>query len=255
MTPPLITLTTDFGTGSPYVAQMKAVLSGRIPDVRLVDVTHTIPPQDVTAAAVVLADTLKWFPAGTAHVAVVDPGVGTERRILAGRCEQGWFVGPDNGVFSLCRISDIVALENPQPWLSPVSDTFHGRDVMSPVAAWLASGQPLAELGPPVTDWVRLQIREPVERDGETIGSVIHIDSFGNLITNLTARSVSPKSEVRVNDQPLRRVRCYGDASTGEVVALIGSGGRLEIAVVNGSAAERFGHDLTVSIVGSARQS
>ena len=251
--PPLITLTTDFGTGGGYVAQMKGVLLIRIPDVRLVDITHDVPPQNVPAAAIVLADTLVHFPDGAVHVGVVDPGVGTDRPILAGRCRNGFFVGPDNGLFSLCEIQEAVALDQPRYWLADVSRTFHGRDIMAPVAAALAGGTRLRDLGRPVTHWQTLETPPPDRDGGRLTARVLTSDSFGNLITNLTSRDLPgaaiarvpdgaiARAVVRVAGKPIPLVGCYGEREPGHGVALLGSSGRLEIAVVNGSAKDRYG--------------
>ena len=251
--PPLVTLTTDFGTLGGYVAQLKGVLLTRIPDVRLVDITHQLPPQNVSAAAILLADTLHHFPDGAVHMGVVDPGVGTARPILAGRCRNGLFVGPDNGLFSLCEIREAVALDQPRYWLANVSHTFHGRDIMAPVAAALAAGTPLRDLGSPVTRWETLEMPPP-DRDGDRLTArVLTSDSFGNLITNLTSRDLPgtaiarvpagaiARAVVRVAGKPIPLVGCYGEREPGDGVALLGSSGRLEIAVVNGSAKDRYG--------------
>lgn len=261
--PPLITLTTDFGVDSPYIAQLKGVLHNRLPGVCLVDVTHSIPPQDVGAGALVLADTVGWFPSAV-HIAVVDPGVGTKRSVLAGKLTispgvDGWFVGPDNGLFSRCEIVEVVRLDQPGFWLPDVSATFHGRDIMAPVAVALAQGVPLGLLGQRCDDWVRLPVKSAVNSDGKCSGEVIAVDSFGNLITNLTADMLSAAAgrdtfqpsrlgQVSIAGQVIPVVRCYGDATPGSLVALIGSSGRLEIAVVNGNAATSVGRDHEVSL-------
>ena len=215
----------------------------------LVDISHAVPAQNVLAAAILLADTLQWFPDHAVHIGVVDPGVGTGRRLLAGRYRGGWFVGPDNGLFSLCEIRDVVALENPEFWAPQVSHTFHGRDIMAPVAAAIVAGVPLRRLGPQVEDWVTVRLPVPVARDRQLLGQVIHVDSFGNLITNLVASQIGPDSQVKLGSQTVPLVRCYGEAGSGDIVALIGSGGRLEIAVVNGNAARRLGRDHIVLIM------
>ncbi len=247
--PPLVSLTTDFGGDSPYVAQMKGVLLRRLPDATLVDITHAVPSQDVMAAAISLADTLPWFPSQAVHIGVVDPGVGTDRRILAGRLRDGWFVGPDNGLFSLSEIREAVSLQNPQYWQAKVSDTFHGRDIMAPVAAAIASGVPLQQLGPAVHDWAVLSLPEPRRQEEQLLGQVIHVDSFGNLITNLKETEITPDAHVTIGGEAIPMVRCYGEASAGELVALIGSAGRLEIAVVNGSAEAAIGGDRCVTVI------
>lgn len=241
-----ITLTTDFGVSSAYVAQMKGVLLQRAPGAPLVDVTHAVPPQDILAGALVLEDALRWFPPGSVHVGVVDPGVGTRRRIIAGRLGDGFFVGPDNGLFSLAGAAlgfrELVVVERSEYWLSEVSATFHGRDVMAPVAAALYGGTALHQLGTGAIDWVRLQIDPPEQRDGVMTGQVLIADSFGNLITNLRSADVQSARRARVAGHDVRIVRTYGDAHAGDAIALIGSSGRLEIAIANGNAAERFGH-------------
>lgn len=250
--PPLVTLTTDFGTLGGYVAQMKGVLLTRIPDVRLVDITHQLPPQNVSAAAILLADTLDHFPGGAVHIGVVDPGVGTARPILAGRCRNGFFVGPDNGLFSLCEIREAVALDQPRYWSANVSRTFHGRDIMAPVAAALAAGTPLRDLGSPVTRWETLEMPPP-DRDGDRLTArVLTSDSFGNLITNVTSRDLPDpaihRAIVRVAGKPIPLVGCYGERDPGDGVALLGSSGRLEIALVNGSAIEHYGPNPPITI-------
>lgn len=258
---PLITLTTDFGADSSYVAQMKAVLLDRIPAVRLVDVTHSIPPQDVLTAAQVLGDTLPWFPAGSVHTAVIDPGVGTERRIIAARMPSGFFVGPDNGIGSLCHLHDVVAVENPRFWLSEVSSTFHGRDIMVPVAAAIALGTPLIDLGPSVSDWITLSIPEPRRVGRQWLGEVVSVDHFGNLTSNITAAmlgcgaSLPKDTSVAVDGDLVAAVSTYGEARSGDLVALIGSSGRLEIAVVNGNAESRLGRSVEIVAQASAHSS
>ena len=250
MAVPWITLTTDFGEGSPYVAQMKAAVLATHPQARFIDITHAIGPQDVRHGAVVLADAAHLFPPGTIHVCVVDPGVGTERRIIYVACGDQQFVAPDNGLLSLAvlgrEVTQIIAIESPRYWRQSVSATFHGRDIMAPVAAHLALGVPPHQLGPPRGDLLRL--RWPVVRrtPGALVGSILLIDHFGNLITNI-ARDMLPSeplaSAVRVTCGPRACeawVRTYGHADPGALVALFGSSGRLEIAVTLGSAAEEL---------------
>ena len=248
MPPPTITLTTDFGVSSPYVAQMKAVLLSRAAGCPLVDVTHAITPQHVVEAAVVLADSLRWFPAGSVHLAVVDPGVGTQRRIIAGRCHDGFFVGPDNGVFSLCDLRDVVVLDRPEAWLPEISATFHGRDIMAPVAAAVAMGSPLNQLGSRTEDWIKLRLPEPTCTATSVTGEIIYADSFGNLVTNLRGSHCRGLAKVFAGDRTVPLVRCYGQASAGDVVALVGSSGRLEIAVVNGNARSLLGDQIGVEV-------
>lgn len=248
---PLITFTTDFGADSPYVAQMKAVALQINVRARLVDITHAIGPQDVRHGAVVLADVAHHFPAGTIHVAVVDPGVGTARQIIYLACGNQQFVAPDNGLLSLVaargEVTQIIAVETRQYWRQPVSSTFHGRDIMAPVAAHLTRGILPHELGRPQGDLQRLDW-PPVTRTERTVaGTVLLIDHFGNIITNLT-RDLLPADL----DLSSARVRCgqhtceavvstYGEARSGTLIALFGSSDRLEIAVAQGNAAHRTG--------------
>ncbi|MEM9586821.1 MAG: SAM-dependent chlorinase/fluorinase [Planctomycetota bacterium] len=246
---PLITLTTDFGNGSHYVAQMKAVLLDAIPEVRIVDVTHAIGPQKLIEAAVVLADTLKWFPSNSIHIAVIDPGVGTERPVLLAKSACGYVIGPDNGIFSLLELSHSVVLDRPESWAGQPSQTFHGRDIMAPVAAALAQDpqRNLVRFGTPSSTRHHLNLRQPVQRDGSWFGQVLFADSFGNLITNLSDDE-AVDGTIEVAGEKIPKVGCYGQANPGDMIALIGSSGRLEIAIVNGSAAAHLGQDPAVMV-------
>ena len=194
ITQPVIALLTDFGARDWYVAAMKGVLCARAPRARLVDITHEIPPQDVMTGAFVMAAAAPWFPAGTVFLAVVDPDVGSSRALLAAWADGRFFVGPDNGLLSLCfrsaRRARVVRLTNRRLRLPRVSGTFHGRDVMAPVAAYLARGGSLARLGPPAARPVTLALPAVRSRAGEVTGTVLHVDAFGNLITNLRAAHV-----------------------------------------------------------------
>ncbi|MBI1802300.1 MAG: SAM-dependent chlorinase/fluorinase [Chloroflexi bacterium] len=260
----IITLTTDFGAADHYVAAMKGVILSINPTAIIVDITHSVPPQDVWAGAFALAGAARYFPPGTVHVAIVDPEVGGERRPIALRARPGssglrtataedhFFVGPDNGVLSLA--ADLaspfaaVQLTNRAYWRREVSRTFHGRDIFAPVAAHLSSAGPganlLAALGealdPPPA---RLHWPAVAERDGMLIGEVIYIDRYGNLITNLSKRRVaSQPSSVEIAGQRIEGIRqTYADAGRGELLALIGSSGLLEITVRDGSAAQALG--------------
>ena len=199
---PVIGLLSDFGTRDWYVGTVKAVLLSRCPTARLVDITHEIPPQDTLAGAFTLAAAAPWFPAGSVLLAVVDPGVGTDRAILAGRADDCWLVGPDNGLLALTlarakRVS-LVRVTNRRFWPSTVSQTFHARDIMAPAAAALASGCALRTLGPAVRQAEALAWPVVERRGGTVRGQVMHIDAFGNLITNipaqLVARAVDPST-------------------------------------------------------------
>jgi S-adenosylmethionine hydrolase len=246
----LVTLTTDFGVIDPFVGIMKGVIATRAPDARVIDVTHGIPPQDVVAGALVLAHAVPYFPPGTIHVAVVDPGVGSARRPLCVETARGLLIGPDNGVLSLAappgETRRVIHLTEERFFLSPRSTTFHGRDVFAPVAAALATGTPPAALGATVSDMERLDVPVPV-RDGRTIrGQVIYVDRFGNLASNVRADLLAavPHSDVAVaiRDVRLRGVAAsYAAVRPGEPVAVVNSWGVLEIAVRDGSARDRLG--------------
>lgn len=251
MTSPLITLTTDFGAASPYVPCMKGVIFTICPQARIIDLSHQIRPQDVRHANYFLATAIPYFPAGTIHVAVVDPGVGTDRPALAIQLGGHILVGPDNGLFTTLMASAsgsekplIRRLINPQFWRRTISSTFHGRDVFAPVAAHLACGVGLEELGPLVDDYVRLPLHHAIRRHDHLAGEIQFIDDFGNLISNIPAEMVTALP-VKValgeeREHSLRWVRTYGDAAPGELICLFSSDGFFEIAEVNGNAARRL---------------
>jgi S-adenosylmethionine hydrolase len=244
---PLITLTTDFVEGSPYVAQMKGVILSLCREAEIVDISHSIRPQDVRQGALALADATPRFPAGTIHVAVVDPGVGTSRRIVYAEINLQRYIAPDNGLLSrlLMRMpaSCLRTLENAKHWLPGHSHTFHGRDIMAPVAARLAAGLDPAELGPNCDALATMEWPAVRNTNGQVYGEVLLVDSFGNAITNIERSDLSLLDEpssliVRCAGRPICGiVHTYGAAMTGEVVALFDSQGRLEIAAVGGSAA------------------
>ena len=195
--PTVITLSTDFGTGSPYVAAMKGVILSINPQAVIVDVTHAIPAQDVRQGALVLEEAARWFPPETIHVAVIDPGVGTERKIVYARFGDQQFVAPDNGLLSrlalLAPPSTIVTVTEPEHWLLPVSATFHGRDIMAPVAARLSLGLDPARLGPAQTSIEQLDWTEARVAANKIEGTVQSIDSFGNLITDISADALAAR--------------------------------------------------------------
>ena len=243
----LITLTTDFGLADPWVAIMKGVIATRAPGVPVVDVSHGIPPQDVLAGALVLRHAAPWFPAGTVHVAVVDPGVGSERRALAVETDAGLFVGPDNGVLSLAAppasVRRIVELRDERYFVTPRSSTFHGRDVFAPVAAALATGTDADALGPRVDDPVRLSLPTPSRDDRGVRGQVIYVDRFGNLVTNLSGDAF-PRVDVSITlgETRIRGIATsYAAVARGTLVAVVNSWNLVEIAVRDGSARERLG--------------
>jgi S-adenosyl-L-methionine hydrolase (adenosine-forming) len=247
----VITLTTDFGGGSPYVAAMKGVILSINPAATLVDITHSIPSHDIREAALVLDDVAERFPEDTIHVVVVDPGVGTERAILCVRIGRHHYVAPDNGLLSRLaartRPARMIRLENARYWLEPVSATFHGRDIMAPVAAHLSLGVDPGEFGPDHLTLTAIDWPAPVRRGDRVEGSVLKIDSFGNLITNIAAemlagRPTDERACIVCNIYETWGIfRTYADRPRGTLVALIGSHGCLEVAIVGESAAERLG--------------
>jgi S-adenosyl-L-methionine hydrolase (adenosine-forming) len=248
MADPMVTLTTDFGTSSPYVAAMKGVLLGIDPTIRIVDLSHDIPPQDVRHAAFFLAASLPYFPPSPLHVVVVDPRVGTDRAILYVEVGGNRLLVPDNGCWTFLpdggRTPLVVRLEEPRYWRKTVSNTFHGRDIFAPVAGHLCMGGDPRFLGPVVTDWVRLPRSEPKRDGNQIVGEVVFVDDFGNLATNIPRDWIDklPASR-RVVIGPLevtQWVRTYGDAAPGTVVALVASEGRLEVAVTQGNAARKL---------------
>jgi S-adenosylmethionine hydrolase len=250
---PLITFTSDFGHEDWFVGVVHGVLYGICPKARIVDITHAIEPGDIERAAFTLEASSPDFPAGTVHLAVVDPGVGTGRRALAVKARDQLFVGPDNGILEWA-LADPDArshgLMEERYFRHPVSRTFHGRDVFAPVAAHLACGVPIESFGPLIADPVRLPRAATVHADGNLTGQIMFIDRFGNALTNITAEKLLrtfpgvPESSLAVtigSKRILGIARSYGDARLGTLVALVGSSGRLEIAQVGGHAATRFG--------------
>jgi len=249
--PPIITLLTDFGLRDAYVGIMKGVILGFNPHARLVDLGHEIPPQDILAGALALKFAWRYFPPGTVHLAVVDPGVGSSRRGLAASILGHFFVGPDNGLFSLIfqeqEPGAVVSLENFHYFLPQVSATFHGRDIFAPVAAHLSLRTPLTDLGPELADPVKLDIPSPRFQDTEVFGQVIYCDHFGNLISNIPFASFNSwlqdrSVQIQVDGCPVTHLGItYSDAPPGALLALAGSHGYLEIASRQGSAAQILG--------------
>jgi len=278
---PVITLTTDFGMGDGYVGTMKGVILSLAPQAQIVDISHDIEPANVRQAAYVLATAAPFFPAGTVHVAVVDPGVGSARRPIVVRTQRAFYVGPDNGVLSYAlllgddglpggvgvpepagqrwaeaRVPEggrragqtpvsVVHLDRPEYWLPTVSRTFHGRDIFSPIAARLATGQRFEELGSQIDDAVTLPLPQPEQlADGSIHGVVLHADRFGNLITDIPGRwlETAPAWEFVIGGRTIRGlIATYACVPEGHLLALTGSEGLVEIAVREGSAAEALG--------------
>ncbi len=260
---PIATLTTDFGTADGYVAAMKGVMLGINPGLALVDVSHEVPPQNVPHGAFVLAEAVRYFPAGAVHLAVVDPGVGGRRKPLLLVTPDASYVAPDNGLLTHALARYGSGHDPRAEWLSPiraplppgcrafelanaryrlpeVSQTFHGRDVFAPAAAYLSVGVPPEEFGPPVGEMIWLNVPPPAEGDGEIEGRVVHVDRYGNLISNI-ALCDGGAGGVVVEMEGLRvegLSRSYEEA--GGVLAIVGSHGTVEIAVRNASAARQF---------------
>lgn len=247
----IITLTTDFGVGSPYVAALRGVILSINPTAVLVDISHAVPPQDIRSGALVLADFASWFPPQTIHLAVVDPGVGTARRIVYVRMADHDFVAPDNGLLSRLALrtppSTIRTVAEPAFWLPKVSATFAGRDIMAPVAARLSLGLEPARLGPAQQALVQLEWTEARVAGKRIEGAVQSIDSFGNLVTNILADSLAgvPRGEevaIVCDEHETRGIfTTYADQPQMTLVALVGSSGNLELAIVGDSAAIMLG--------------
>ena len=247
----LITLMTDFGASDHYVGVMKGVILNINPQVQIVDITHAIPPQDVHAAAFLIDSAYRYFPTGTIHVVVVDPGVGSERRAIVCQTKTAYFVCPDNGILTHILQNEkhvhTVAAENSTYFLPQVSNTFHGRDIFAPVAAHLSCGVPMDVLGNPVAQPIQLPILRPEVTDNTIIGQIIWIDSFGNLVTDISLEILDALEErnsvvicaggVRIDHLN----RSYSESAVGEVLAIVGSFNRLEISINQGNAAQVLG--------------
>lgn len=244
----MITLLTDFGLQDVYVGVMKGVITAIAPQIKIVDLTHQIPPQDLLSARFALLNAYSYFPAGTVHVAVVDPGVGSQRRGVAIQFPGGFLVGADNGLFSgvLSVVPAIAAVElnNPDYWrTNNPSTTFHGRDIFASVGAHLASGVDLKDLGTAIAvdSLVQLSIPEIIVQQDRIVGCVQYIDVFGNLITNIPSDYLSSNSKVFIKQQLITFGNTYSDSKDGKLIALVGSHGYLEIAVNCGNAQEKLG--------------
>jgi len=251
MSTPIITLTTDFGPSSPYVAAMKGVILSHHPAAKVVDITHAIEHQNIRQGALVLEEVCEWFPPDTIHIAVVDPGVGTKRNIVYVRIGEQQYVCPDNGLLSRLALrtqpTTMIALSEPQFWLPNVSSTFHGRDIMAPVAARLSLGLEPARLGTPLEQLVNLNWPEVCVSGRKIQGAVQSIDSFGNLITDITADKLEgvPRGEetgIFCDEHETRGIfKTYDEQPAMTLIALIGSSGKLELAIVGDSAAIMLG--------------
>jgi S-adenosyl-L-methionine hydrolase (adenosine-forming) len=251
LTATVISLTTDFGLSDFDAGVLSGVILSIAPDTKIAELTHQITPFNILEGAVVLGRCTPFFPDGSIHVAVVDPGVGTQRRGLAARLGRQIFVGPDNGLCTLMieqaktdgLACEFYALDNPRYFLASVTNVFHGRDVFAPAAAHLAAGVPLAQIGSRIDNPVLLEIPKPLRTAKGWRGTILHVDHFGNLTSNLTADLIADKSstKIAINGVEIRGVHTtYGAVQPGELIALIDDSGQLEIAVSHSSAERRL---------------
>src|SRR5262245_793572 len=237
----IITLTTDFGLSDPFVGIMKGVILRITPDAQLVDISHDIRSYDITEAAFVIENTYRYFPEGTVHVVVVDPGVGSARRPIAALSHGQFFVAPDNGALSTILENEAYHIQNSRLFLKSVSQTFHGRDIFAPVAAHLASGTPLETVGTRISDFIRKPLPTPRRQGRKIIATVLRIDKFGNVITNLRRSDLTSDFTIRVGGLPITRLSTnFSEAEPGEFFAIEGSTGYIEIALKQASAADRL---------------
>jgi S-adenosylmethionine hydrolase len=234
-----VTLLTDFGYQDSYVAEMKGALLRRVPDVRLIDISHAVKPGDVAGGQYLLARAWHQFPAGTVHLAVVDPGVGSARRALAVSHADHHFVGPDNGLLTPVLDGSVtVTLAVP----TDAAPTFHGRDLFAPAAAALAGGADVTSLGPVIEDPIQLPVSLPHAEGQFTVGRIVHVDRFGTLITDIPGAALATASVILVDGEtPVPLGQTFADVAQGELVAFVGSGGTLEIAARDRSAAQAIG--------------
>jgi S-adenosylmethionine hydrolase len=258
----MITLLTDFGTTDYFIPAVKGVILSINPDIQIVDLTHEIPAQDIGAGAFTLGACYHNFPPGTIHVAVVDPGVGSARRAIVVRARDYLFVGPDNGVFSYAYAQEpqtnVFQIEREEYFRHPVSTTFHGRDVFAPVAAWLSRGLAVEAVGREISDYVKLGLPQPKTDlpHKRVIGTILHIDHFGNCITNLTARELPPEcmgqSAIKLlfaGHEITHFGSHFAQAPKDEPFAYLGSAGFWEIAVWCDSAARRLGIERGAEVI------
>ena len=239
----IITLTTDFGLTDPFAGIMKGVILGIAPAVQIVDITHDIRSYDILEAALLIDSTYRYFPEGTVHVIVVDPGVGSARRPLAAVSRGHSFIAPDNGVLSAVFDGDkeVYHITNRSLFLNAVSQTFHGRDIFAPVAANLSRGTPIESVGPRILDFLKMPLPRPRPQGDKLLATVLRIDKFGNMITNLRRHHLSGEFTIRVAGLSITRLcNSFSEAEPGEFFAVEGSTGYIEIALNQGSAADRL---------------
>ena len=248
----VLSITTDFGITNGFVGVMKGVIYGIAPDVKIVDISQLISPQNVREGAYAMWRAVPFFPPGSVHVGVVDPGVGTQRRPIGARLGDQYFIAPDNGLLTPLILDaehagepvEFVHLDNPKYWLPKISNTFHGRDIFAPTGAHLAAGVPLSELGTPITDPIRLDLPRPERTDDGWLAHVTVIDIFGNLTTDLPADALDGRRDVLIRTHGREIdgiIDSYGHRDVGDLVAVVDSEYYIEVAVVNGSAARILG--------------
>ena len=243
---PIITLLTDFGLKDPYVASMKGVILSINPQCTLVDITHQVNSHDTKEGAFILAQAYSNFPKGTIHLSVVDPGVGSPRKPILLVTKDYFFVGPDNGLFTIAlkaeKVEQAVLLTNQKLFLSEVSSTFHGRDIFAPVAAYLSLGVKPESFGPSIKSWHEISFPDPAMKQGKLIGEIVHVDAFGNLVCNIDRKSLLQFSKgrpfvIKIGRRTVRGLKKgYWEGRKDEPMALIGSGGFLEISIREGNA-------------------
>ena len=243
---PIITLLTDFGLKDPYMASMRGVILSINPKCTLVDITHMINPHDIKEGAFILGQAYSNFPKGTIHLSVVDPGVGSARKPILIVTKNYFFVGPDNGLFTIAlrreRVKQAIVLTNQKFFLSEISTTFHGRDIFAPAAAYLSLGVKPESFGPSIKSWHEISFSDPATKQGKLIGEIVHIDTFGNLLSNVDHKSLLQFSKgrpfvIKIGKRTLRGLKKgYWEGRRNEPIALIGSGGLLEISVPEGNA-------------------
>ena len=254
--PGIITLTTDFGESDPYVAMMKGVILSINPDAKIIDISHQIPAGSIQEGGLIIKESYKYFPSGTVHVGVVDPGVGGKRKSIAVLVDNYFFVGPDNGLFSPIIETQVhtnsIHLKEKRYWMNKISSTFHGRDIFAPVAAHLSLGVDPFLMGEKIDNPTTLAHPLPRENNSDLVGEIIRVDHFGNLITNITREHLSPFLSskdliIKVGSLTLKKISTtYNDVPEGQPLALIGSSDLLEIAVNMGRAIDYFGQDKVI---------
>jgi S-adenosylmethionine hydrolase len=245
MPAPILTLTTDFGLSDHYVGAMKGVILGICPRAQIVDISHQVTPYAIAEGAFLIAQAYGAFPSGTVHAVVVDPGVGSDRRPILMEAAGQYFVAPDNGVLAMVFAREkhkVRVISNARYFRHPVSQTFHGRDIFAPVAAHVAAGVAASRMGKIIADYVRPQFEKPRQTGPRTwVGEILHIDRFGNIVTNFHVDDFPAFEELAIGRAKARRlVSSYAEAKVGELVAIVGSSGYLELSMKQASAAEKL---------------